>query len=107
MISTHILDTSWGNAAANVSVRLELKEGQGWKLISNEKTNADGRAVFSVAAQVGVYRLSFDIETYYSQLGQASFFHEPQIAFSIKDCNRKYHVPLLLNPFGYTTYRGT
>lgn len=107
MISTHILDTSLGNPAAQVKVSLERETGGSWKEISKQTTNADGRIAFNNAAESGTYRLVFDIESYFKAQGKEPFFLAVPVTFKITDVSRKYHVPLLLNPFGYSTYRGS
>lgn len=103
MISTHILDTSVGNPAANVAVELEFNAGDGWKSIETGETNQDGRYKFEKADQAGQYRITFKIEDYLRD----SFFLNTPVAFNVKDTGRNYHVPLLLNPYGYSTYRGS
>lgn len=105
MISTHILDTTKGAPAANVTVVLEKKDGQEWKEIGADKTNADGRIVFNCPKEAGVYRLTFHIEDYFKN--EEHFFLNTPIIFNVKSTERKYHVPLLLNPYGYSTYRGS
>lgn len=105
MISTHILDTTKGTPATGVTVTLEQKEEYVWKEIGIEKTNADGRIVFNCPKQAGTYRLIFNIEEYYQH--EEHFFMNTPIVFQVKNTERKYHVPLLLNPYGYSTYRGT
>ena len=107
MISTHILDTSLGNPAQNVTVELAKYENNKWQLISQEKTNADGRVIFNNATGAGVYRLKFEIEEYFQKIKQPAFFVVAPVVFNITDTTRKYHIPLLLNPFGYSTYRGS
>lgn len=107
MISTHILDTSLGHPAANVAVKLEKQEGASWNKIAEEKTNADGRISFSCPPAPGTYRLQFQIDAYFRNQKLTPFFPEATVVFQISDTNRKYHVPLLLNPFGYSTYRGS
>lgn len=108
MISTHILDTSLGAPAAAVAITLEKKEANGqWIALGNGSTNSDGRLVFDCPRELGVYRLSFGIEAYYKKINTPSFFLEPNIVFKIESTDRNYHVPLLLNPYGYTTYRGS
>jgi 5-hydroxyisourate hydrolase len=108
MISTHILDTSLGHPAANVKVQLELGESPGrWKTVESGATNSDGRCVFAKAQEKGVYRLTFGVEEYLGRSGRKPFFLDAQVVFEIEDLSRKYHVPLLLNPFGYSTYRGS
>ena len=105
MISTHILDTTKGVAAQGVSVLLEMKSASDWKTIAVDKTNADGRIVFECPKVEGVFRLTFNIEDYFGNAEH--FFLNTPIVFQVKDTKRKYHVPLLLNPYGYSTYRGT
>lgn len=105
MISTHILDTTKGAPAADVTVTLEQKNGESWKEIGIDKTNADGRIVFNCPKEKGVYRLTFNTEEYFKD--EEFFFMNTPIIFNVKNTDRKYHVPLLLNPYGYSTYRGS
>ena len=107
MISTHILDTSLGQPAKDVRVVLEIFETNKWTLVSADKTNADGRIVFNDKAAAGDYRLTFDTMEYFKRNNQECFFLDTPVAFRITDTSRKYHVPLLLNPYGYSTYRGS
>src|SRR3989338_214898 len=106
MISTHILDTSRGHPAADVRVELELQFGDKWKRIGSETTNADGRISFNAPADAGTYRLKFHIDEYFQRNQVTPFFPLATVVFRISDTARKYHVPLLLNPYGYSTYRG-
>jgi 5-hydroxyisourate hydrolase len=105
MISTHILDTTKGMPAAGVEVVLEKLDGSGWKKIGTDRTNADGRIVYDCPKALGVYRLTFKVEDYYKD--EEHFFMNTPIVFNIKSTERKYHVPMLLNPYGYSTYRGS
>lgn len=105
MISTHILDTTKGMPAKDVPVMLEKKSGESWKEIGSDKTNADGRIVFDCPKEAGDYRLTFNIEDYFK--GEEHFFLNTTIPFRVKNTDRKYHVPLLLNPYGHSTYRGS
>lgn len=105
MISTHILDTTKGVAAHNVEVLLEKRESDNWIEVDRQKTNTDGRIVFHDNKTAGVYRLTFMIEDYFKD--EEHFFMNSPIVFQIKNTDRKYHVPMLLNPYGYSTYRGT
>jgi 5-hydroxyisourate hydrolase len=107
MISTHVLDTSLGHPARDVVVELEKKSGSGWTSIAKEKTNAEGRIVFACAPEAGVFRLQFHVDSYFKANQAKSFFTEVPVIFEITDTGRKYHVPLLLTPYGYTTYRGS
>jgi 5-hydroxyisourate hydrolase len=106
-ISTHILDTSTGDPAADVYVRLERRDADGWQTIDEGRTDEDGRLRYRVPVrdwQAGGYRLLFYVEPY---LGKECFFPEIMVAFHIHDPERHYHVPLLLSRYGYTTYRGS
>lgn len=105
MISTHILDTTKGMPAKDVTVILEQKNDENWKEIGTDKTNADGRIVFNCPKEQGIYRLTFFVEEYYKT--EEHFFMNTPIIFHVKNTERKYHVPLLLNPYGYSTYRGS
>lgn len=107
MISTHILDTSLGNPAKDVSVRLEKRVDGDWQTMFTDLTNADGRIAFDCPYEAGVYRLLFSVEDYFKKQGKESFFLITPVVFQITDTKRKYHVPLLLNPYGYSTYRGS
>jgi 5-hydroxyisourate hydrolase len=107
MISTHILDTSTGSPAAGVSVTLEQKSGTEWKALFSEKTNSDGRIRFECPRETGAYRLTFGIESYIKDRGLKPFFLDVPIAFDITDTQRNYHIPLLLSPYGLSTYRGS
>ena len=107
MISTHILDTSLGNPAANVKVTLEKFVEGSWKVLAEGATNDDGREVFDIPYEAGKYQIHFFTVDYFEQNNVSCFFLDTPVAFNITDTNRKYHVPLLLNPFGYSTYRGS
>lgn len=107
MISTHILDTGLGSPATDVHVNLEKQNGEGWTSLGDHKTNSDGRINFDCAYEAGVYRLTFAIEDYFKRNQKESFFLSVPIVFKIEDTERKYHVPLLLNSFGLSVYRGS
>ncbi len=107
MISTHILDTSLGTPAQAVAVKLQIKEGAAWKDLGAGVTNADGRFVFGCEKAAGVYQIIFSIEDYFKASAREAFFLDTPVIFKVTDTQRKYHVPLLLNPFGYSTYRGS
>lgn len=109
-ITTHILDTSLGRPASGVGVTLEMKDSQGnWKHTAQSTTNEDGRVMSLGITQIrrGSYRLIFDTETYFAKRKVSSFYRRVTVEFEIDDENSHYHVPLLLTPFGYTTYRGS
>ncbi len=110
-ITTHILDTSLGRPAASVAVRLDhLASGQ-WTPVGGQTTNADGRAVGLTpegrSLEKGLYRLTFATGAYFRSRGVATFYPEVSVQFEVADPDQHYHVPLLLNPFGYSTYRGS
>ena len=110
-ITTHILDTSRGRPAAGVEVRLSRLDGEDWSHLGSDLTDSDGRVRDLIEAGEpllpGIYRLHFDIGAYFRELGVAAFFPFAEIAFRVRDERQHYHVPLLLNPFGYSTYRGS
>lgn len=110
-ISTHVLDTSKGKPAAGVAVRLERRDGSRWTELSRGTTNTDGRVAAlladGAAAPGGSYRLTFDVGAYFAGFGVESFYGEVTIDFMIRDTAAHYHVPLLVSPFGYSTYRGS
>jgi 5-hydroxyisourate hydrolase len=92
--------------AEAVTVKLQIKQGQQWKDVSQGRTTADGRFAFDGAKDPGIYQIIFEIEEYYKKDSRESFFLNTPVVFKIENTQRKYHVPLLLNPFGYSTYRG-
>lgn len=109
-LSTHVLDAVRGLPAARVPLRLEASAGAGWRLAAVSQTDEDGRASFdpSAASAPGAYRLKFDTATYFADLGVKEFFYpEVVVCFTVSDPAARYHVPLLLSPFAYSTYRGT
>jgi 5-hydroxyisourate hydrolase len=110
-ITTHILDTSKGRPAGGVTVVLALREGDGHREIGRGVTDADGRLRTLVPAGTsivaGTYRLTFETAAYFAASGVAGFYPEVTIAFEVRDPAQHYHVPLLLNPYGYSTYRGS
>ena len=111
-ISTHILDTSRGAPASGVAVCLEVQNtDESWTELSHAWTDADGRVkpFFLVDRPVadGTYRLVFDTEPYFSSLSVACFYPQVTIVFNVEDASQHYHVPLLISPFGYSTYRGS
>ena len=112
MITTHILDTSLGRPAAGVAVTLERQEAGQWRAIGKGLTDADGRLRALTPdgpVDAGTYRLTFETGNYFEKLGIPSFYPSILIAFEIKDAaqDAHYHVPLLVSPYGYTTYRGS
>ncbi|GAA3835279.1 hydroxyisourate hydrolase [Amycolatopsis tucumanensis] len=103
LVTTHVLDTAAGHPAAGVAVRLETSDGT---VIARGRTDDDGRVRDLGPAELdpGVYRLVFDTGAH---LGPDAFFPEVTVAFRITDGTQHHHVPLLLSPFSYSTYRGS
>ena len=110
-LTTHVLDTSLGRPAHGVPVRLELRAGDGaFREVGRGTTNADGRVTDLLAPgalERGVYRITFDLDGYFTAGGRAGFYPEASILFRVDAPAEHHHVPLLLSPFGYTTYRGS
>jgi 5-hydroxyisourate hydrolase len=109
-ISTHVLDTSTGRPAAGVPVTLERQADGGWQSAGQGVTNADGRVSDLLAGTIlaaGTYRLSFDTAAYFRARNQPAFYPQVQVMFTVGEAGQHYHVPLLLSPYGYSTYRGS
>jgi 5-hydroxyisourate hydrolase len=109
-ISTHILDTSRGRPAEGVIVTLTKRGADGAHvLVHAGVTDADGRAKGLVdgAPAAGEYALHFAVGAYFAQRNQPCFYPEVEVRFVVTAESEHYHVPLLLNPFGYSTYRGS
>jgi 5-hydroxyisourate hydrolase len=110
-ITTHVLDTSLGKPAAGVPVVLEVEEvGTGWKHVGRGETDKDGRLrdLMGEGALVeGTYRLTFDTHVYFADRKVTSLHPQVSVVFSVRNAAEHHHIPLLLSPFGYTTYRGS
>ena len=110
-ITTHVLDTARGRPAAGVPVTLEFKEEVGWRAVGWGATDADGRLRDLLPSDFvlseGEYRLTFDAGAYLSAAGVEGFYTEVVVSFVVRDASAHHHVPLLLSPYGYTTYRGS
>lgn len=111
-ISTHVLDTSAGRPAEGIAVLLESRTETGdWRIVGSRTTDGDGRigefVKDGISIASGRYRLTFETGDYFEAAGVKSFHPRVQIEFAVRDENEHYHVPLLLSPFGYTTYRGS
>jgi 5-hydroxyisourate hydrolase len=107
VISTHVLDTARGRPATGVPVVLERAGDGGWEEAGRSRTDADGRAPLTPDVRAGRYRLTFDTGAYFGALGVRGFYPEVAVQFEVTDPGQHHHVPLLLNPFGYSTYRGS
>ena len=110
-ITTHVLDVSLGKPAVGVSVILEIAQSDGgWKELGRGETDASGRLenlIPSAALSKGRYRLTFNTEPYFALHNTAGFYPQVTVIFFVKDEAEHYHVPLLLSPYGYSTYRGS
>lgn len=110
-ISTHILNTALGQPAAGVAVALHRMGPSGWSLVAESRTDADGRAGTllprDLPARAGLYRLCFATGAYFAALGTATLYPEIEVLFEVRAEEGHYHLPLLLTPNSYTTYRGS
>lgn len=113
-ITTHVLDTSVGTAAAGIPIRLERHRDGNWHSVAIDITDADGRAhplnpedeIKPEPLVKGDYRLTFEVAAHFKARGVKALYPFVQVTFSVGEI-RHYHVPLLLNPFGYSTYLGS
>jgi 5-hydroxyisourate hydrolase len=104
MITTHVLDIAQGRPASGVPVTLEIREGDSWRQLGQGATDADGRLRTLTppgSLQAGTYRLRFDTRS------RSAFFPEVTVLFQLNEAGGQVHVPLLLSPYGYSTYRGS
>jgi 5-hydroxyisourate hydrolase len=111
-ISTHVLDTTRGVPAQDLPVQLERQEESGdWRLLSTGRTDSDGRCSEmlpeSAALSAGAYRLTFDTASYFAAQNFTGLYPMVQITFSVRNGETHFHIPLLLSPYGYSTYRGS
>jgi 5-hydroxyisourate hydrolase len=110
-ITTHVLDTARGRPASGVAIVLERLDGTGIHRLGEGATDKDGRLrdllPGGAELEAGLYRISFDTGSYYAAQNVKGFYPEVSITFQIRDPGEHYHVPLLLSPFGYSTYRGS
>ncbi|MDQ6788953.1 MAG: hydroxyisourate hydrolase [Acidobacteriota bacterium] len=110
-ITTHILDVSRGCPARGVPVTLEQQTTTGWETVGKGTTDEDGRLRdllnSDAILQTGNYRLTFDTETYFAWQQIKGFYPQVTVVFAVRDVAQHYHVPLLLSPFGFSTYRGS
>jgi len=111
-ITTHILDITAGTPAVGIPVTLERRtHGAGWQVIAEGVTDHDGRAHDLMQPtdifEPGHYRLLFETSAYFASRELECFFPQVTVSFVVRDALKHYHVPLLLSPFGYSTYRGS
>ncbi|KAM9860665.1 5-hydroxyisourate hydrolase isoform 1-T2 [Aulostomus maculatus] len=111
-LTTHVLNTANGVPGSNMAISLHRQDPStlAWCLINNGTTNADGRCPGLITKQLfvsGVYKMRFETAPYWESMGETSFYPYVEIVFTINDADQKYHVPLLLSRFSYSTYRGS
>ena len=109
MITTHVLDIARGIPAAGVTVILEMRGSHDWTPVGRGTTDDNGRLSSLTGNEVapGTYQLTFDLGDYHRECGiEAPFFPEAKVTFVVDGTSRDYHVPLVVSPYGYSTYRG-
>ncbi|XP_038162676.1 5-hydroxyisourate hydrolase isoform X2 [Cyprinodon tularosa] len=111
-LTTHVLNTALGVPGSNMTLRLYRQDPStnGWHLVTTGCTNSDGRCPGLITQQQfkpGVYKLNFETGQYWASMGQTSFYPFVEIVFTITDSEQRYHVPLLVSRFSYSTYRGS
>ena len=109
-ITTHILDTSKGKPASGISIVLYRGLNDDWNEMARGLTNSDGRITDLLSKEMvlppGMYKLRFETKDYFEKDARSTFYPYIEIIFDIQSAEH-YHIPLLLNPFGYSTYRGS
>ena len=109
-ISTHVLDLSRGKPAHGVPVRLERQEAGNWRTLESARTDQDGRCAQLLPSDdlpPGLYRLTFDTETYFKAIKIEGLYPRVEVTFHVREGESQFHIPLLLSANGYTTYRGS
>ena len=110
-ITTHVLDTARGRPASGVRVTLDVRRGDDWRRVGAGETDDDGRVrtllPSDAVLEPGVYRLTFETSAYFAAQRIATFYPHVSVVVQIEPGHAHYHVPLLISPFGYTTYRGS
>lgn len=110
-ITTHVLDTAHGRPADGVEVTLSRRASSDWRTIGTGVTDADGRVGDLLSdgqrLDVAVYRLRFAVARYFARDRRASFYPHVDVVFEVARPDEHHHVPILLSPFGYSTYRGS
>lgn len=111
-ISTHVLDIAQGQPAKDVPVRLERRDASGiWRLLASARTDQDGRCAQLLPENEpltpGLYRLGFETATYFAARKLDGLYPLVEITFQVREREHHFHIPLLLSPNGYTTYRGS
>ena len=110
MITTHVLDSARGGPAVGLAVSLDARRDDDWVRVAAGRTDERGRLsslTDNVPIAPGCYRLTFDTGAYQRGRGASSFYPEVQITFDVRESGEHVHVPLVVSPFGYSTYRGS
>jgi 5-hydroxyisourate hydrolase len=108
-VTTHVLDAVTGRPAAEVAVVLERRDPEGWRPVAEGRTDPDGRIgrLGPDELDTGTYRVTFAVADYFAAQGQPAFYPEVVVSFTLDDPAAHYHVPLLLSPYAFSTYRGS
>ena len=111
-VSTHVLDLAQGRPAQDVPVRLEQREADtNWRLLASARTDQNGRCAQLIPENdvltSGIYRLVFDTESYFGSRKVETLYPSVEITFYVREGEQHFHLPLLLSPHGYSTYRGS
>ncbi len=110
-ITTHVLDTATGKPAKGISLSLSQFTDNEWRQIGNGTTNQDGRVGNLLSDEItldaGRYKVLFQLEDYFKKRNIGAFYPYAEIVFEVEGDGQHYHIPLLLSPFGYSTYRGS
>jgi len=109
-LTTHVLDTARGRPAAGIPVTLERATSAGFEAIGHGVTDSDGRArelLPEGSLTAATYRIRFALDAYFEALGARAFYPYAEVVFRVDEPAVHYHIPLLLSPFGYSTYRGS
>jgi 5-hydroxyisourate hydrolase len=109
-LTTHVLDTATGSPAAGLPITLERSVGGDFEPMGAGRTNQDGRLdepLVNGPWRAGIYRIRFDTGAYFAAAKQAAFYPYVEVVFEVRNPEEHHHVPLLLSPYGYSTYRGS
>lgn len=109
-ITTHVLDTARGRPAAGMAIQLFIQQDGQWQPLAKGQTNSDGRItdwLDESQRRTGHYRVDFATGDWYSARGETCFYPQVQVEFNITAANEHHHIPLLISPFGFSTYRGS
>jgi 5-hydroxyisourate hydrolase len=109
-LSSHVLDVALGQPARGLALRIDVLEPDGWRALRSAVTDTDGRAsdlLGGAPMEARTYRLTFETGAYFAAANRPSFYPRVEVTFDVAAAGEHHHVPLLLAPFGYSTYRGS